>query len=142
MDTQYNVTDELAASIMERADWGKVGLEKALITESEKPAEKKVVTESKAEDTKEVVEDKYTCLVCESELDAPLSDDKIMEGVDKILDILESLNEDSDKDEDEDTTLEEDAEEDVQENIDNPEEYLKGKKKGSKHNIMMHKAGK
>ena len=111
-----SVEDALVQELLENAAWHQIGKGSILEEKTAEGAEKVDEGNMFGNEDQEVIsedsetEECYTCPMCESTLEEALSDDHIMESVNRICDVIDELNEvaisedveDEDTDEDED----------------------------------------
>mgnify|MGYP006275844937 CR=1 FL=1 len=125
---KHNVLKEEVDQILSQAFWNKGGVK---LTESvapeavEAPAQ---VEETPAEE-ETVNEEAHVCPLCESHLEAPISDEQLSEHLDLMIDIIDEmsqLTEGEDADEDDGEELAEDA--DADDELDQVAEAKKDKK--------------
>ena len=110
MKNVVKVDEAYRKTLMEQGEWSQLGIKPEFLEEEvavEAPAE--VVSEAKEE---EVIEEEcYTCPLCESSLENELSEDRISEHLDFVLDLLSESGDDDDEDDeddDEDAVVEDD----------------------------------
>ena len=112
-----SVEDGLVQEILENAAWSQIGKPEVLLEQDPAEGAEKVDEGNMFgnEDQEVISEDSETeegfaCPMCESSLEEALSDEHIMESVNRICDVIDELNEDAisedveyeDTDEDED----------------------------------------
>jgi len=125
MNGRNKVSDEAMKLIMENAAWESMGIK---VT---KPAGKvdEAKAEVKTEPVKPIVEntetvEKHVCPLCESELKAAISDERLIEHTKQMVEVLteaeDAQGEDEEVDEDEDEDFEDEDLEDVE--VDDEEE--------------------
>lgn len=113
---KHNVLKEEVDQILNQAFWNKGGIklnENAAPEAVEAPAQ---VEETPAKE-ETVNEEAHVCPLCESHLEAPISDEKLSEHLDLMIDIIDEMSqitEGEDADEDDGDELAEDADTDDQ----------------------------
>ena len=101
MRNEYDVADEFMKNLFENTSWKKFGIE---VTKKAPTLSESVETEEEYEDDEvnEEVESEFACPLCESELEGPLSEERISEHIDTVLTLVsESLNESEELEEEE-----------------------------------------
>lgn len=134
-----NVLKEEVDQILSQAFWNKGGIK---LTENAAPEAAETVEQPAAEEVPaEVVnEETHVCPLCESHLEAPISDDKLSEHIDLMIDIIDEMAQLTEGDESEDEG-EELAEETADEDED-AEPVAEAKKKGLPAFLMKKKGDK
>lgn len=118
---KHNVLKEEVDQILNQAFWNKGGVK---LTENTAPeaVETEVQAEETPADQEAVNEEAHVCPLCESHLEAPISDDQLSEHIDLMIDIIDEMSqitegEDADDDGEE---LDEDA--DAEDDLDQVDE--------------------
>lgn len=112
MNGKPKVSPEALKLILENAAWASMGIK--LIDEvkpvvEEKKEEVKPIVEAKAEPV-----EKHVCPLCESELKAAISDERLMEHTKEMVNVLTEAEEEFDEDEDEDEVGPDEEDEDFE----------------------------
>lgn len=90
---QRNISSEFVNALLEGNEWQKFGI---------KVGKKKSLTESTEETVNE--EEEHVCPLCESKLDEAISEDRLQEHINEVMNLVNEMNESSDdEDEDEDS---------------------------------------
>ena len=124
------VSPEMVDKIIESSHWATLGLKvdtskKEVVKEEKKEEKKEAVNEGKEQKV-----EKHVCPLCESELKEPLSEDRILEHAENMLEVFEAveeaaaemLNEEEDLDDEDSEDEDSDDEDEVDEDEDNEEE--------------------
>jgi len=95
-----NVLKEEVDQILSQAFWNKGGIK---LTENAAPEAAETVEQPADEvPTEAVNEEAHVCPLCESHLEAPISDDKLSEHIDLMIDIIDEMAQLTEGDESED----------------------------------------
>lgn len=124
---KHNVLKEEVDQILSQAFWNKGGIK---LNENAAPEAAETVEQPAAEEApaEAVNEEAHVCPLCESHLEAPISDDKLSEHIDLMIDIIDEMAQLTEGDESEDEG-EEIAEESHEDDEDaEPVAEAKGKK--------------
>jgi len=114
MTRKFDLADEVYADILNSPVWAAQGI-KVKIEEKkeEQKADQKAVNESTEVESDEEV---HTCPLCESQLETAISDERIQEHIDYVLDVvnetIEALNESEEDEVEGDEQESEESEED------------------------------
>jgi len=111
-----NVLKEEVDQILSQAFWNKGGIK---LNENAAPEAAETVEQPAAEEApaEAVNEEAHVCPLCESHLEAPISDDKLSEHIDLMIDIIDEMAQLTEGDESED-----DGEELAEETADDDED--------------------
>ena len=104
MSKYLEVNEDFVKSLMKQAAWDKLNV----VVEQEAPSEEPVEEDATIEE--------HTCPLCESTLEEELSDEALLEHLEKISNLLseDSVEEDVEEDVDEDESLEEDEDVEIE----------------------------
>lgn len=98
---KQNVLKEEVDQILSQAFWNKGGIK---LNENAAPEAAETVEQPAAEEApaEAVNEEAHVCPLCESHLEAPISDDKLSEHIDLMIDIIDEMAQLTEGDESED----------------------------------------
>ena len=97
---KHNVLKEEVDQILSQAFWNKGGIK---LNENAAPEAAEMVEQPADEAPVEAVnEEAHVCPLCESHLEAPISDDKLSEHIDLMIDIIDEMAQLTEGDESED----------------------------------------
>lgn len=98
---KQNVLKEEVDQILSQAFWNKGGIK---LNENAAPEAAETVEQPAAEEVpaEAVNEEAHVCPLCESHLEAPISDDKLSEHIDLMIDIIDEMAQLTEGDESED----------------------------------------
>ena len=104
MSKYLEVNEDFVKSLMQQAAWDKV----KVVIEQEAPSEEPVEEDATIEE--------HTCPLCESTLEEGLSDEAVLEHLEKISNLLseDSVEEEVEEEADEDESLEEDGDVEIE----------------------------
>lgn len=124
---KHNVLKEEVDQILSQAFWNKGGIK---LNENAAPEAAETVEQPAAEEApaEAVNEEAHVCPLCESHLEAPISDDKLSEHIDLMIDIIDEMAQITEGDESDDDG-EELAEESHEEEDEDAEPVDEAKKK-------------
>lgn len=95
-----DISDEFRQSLLESAEWRRVGLR---LTESTEAVEEEVVEEEVVE---EAEADVHVCPLCVSQLDEAIDEDRLLEHLDVVLSLADRLSQLNEGEEDVESVIE------------------------------------
>lgn len=100
-----DISDEFRQSLLESAEWRRVGLR---LTESTEAVEEEVVEEEVVEEAaaEEAEADVHVCPLCVSQLDEAIDEDRLLEHLDVVLSLADRLSQLNEGEEDVESVIE------------------------------------